>query len=142
MRLVEIAEIAARIGRIAFLPERRGVAELHSRIFLGGFDDEGAVVAEGGRQDQVCLVEIDHRLHRLGDRIRLGHVLLLDDGDARHLLEDVHGHRMGLVPAEIVARSDIDRAEHDGGLRPRQAEGQSGGGDAGGAGLEKRTSGQ
>ncbi len=118
------------------------MAELHSRIFLGGFDNEGAVVAEGGRQDQVCLSRLIIRFHRLRDRIRLGHVLLFDDGDARHLLEDVHGHRVGLVPAEVVARSDIDRAEHDGSFSPRQAEGQSGGGNAGGAGLEKRTSGQ
>ena len=44
---------------------------------------------------------------------------------------------MGLVPAEIVARADIDDAEYDGGLRARQTERQGGGREAGSAGLEK-----
>ena len=113
------------------------MAELHIGIFLGRLDDERAVVAKRGRKNEVRLIKIDHRLHRLGGGVGLGDVLFLDDGNARHLLENIHRSRMRLVPAEIVSRSDIDGAEHDRGLRPRQPKGQSGSREAGGAGLEK-----
>jgi len=113
------------------------VAELDGGILLRRFDDERLVVAERGRQHEVGAVEIDHRFHRLGDGVGLRHVLFLDDGDARHLLQHVHGHRMRLVPAEIVARADIDGAEHDRRLRASQAERQCRGGETGGAGLEE-----
>ncbi len=113
------------------------MAELHVGILLGQLHDEGAVIAEGGREDEVRAVEVDHRFHRLGDRVRLGDVLLLDDGDARHLLEDFHGHGVGLVPAEVIARADIDGAQHDRGLRPGEAHGQRRGRQTGCAGLEQ-----
>ena len=112
MGLVEIAEIGAGVLRVLVLvPQRRGVAELDLRIFLGDVDDEGRVIAERGRQDEARAVEVDHRLHRLGDGVGLGHVLFLDDFDARHQLERCGRDRMRLVPAEVVARADIDDAD-------------------------------
>ena len=47
----------------------------------------------------------------LGAGVGLRNVLLLDDLDARHLLERLDGDRMRLVPAEVVARADIDDAD-------------------------------
>jgi hypothetical protein len=84
MCLVEIGEVAAGIRGIGvLLPERRGVTEGDVRILLGEIDDERIVVAERGREDQVGAIEIDHRLHRLGDSVGLGDVLFLDHSDAR-----------------------------------------------------------
>jgi len=60
------------------------VTKLYIWVFLGEVDDEGAVVAEGGRQDEAGAVEVDHRFHRLRDRVGLGHVLFLDNLHARH----------------------------------------------------------
>ena len=122
MRLVEVAEIRSRIGRVGILvPQRSRMAELDIGVFLGRLDHEGAVIAERCGQDQVRAVKVDHRFHRLRDGIGFGHLLLFDDGDAGHLFQHVHGQRMGLVPAEIVARADIDGPQHDGRLRAGQA---------------------
>ena len=140
VRLVEIGEVGARVRRIGVLvPQRRCVAERDVRIFLGQFDDERIVVAERGREDQVGAVEVDHRLHRLGDGVGLGDVLFLDDGDARQGLERFDRDGVRLVPAEIVLGTDIDDAEDDGGLRARDAEGQRGRSKAGGARFQQRS---
>ena len=114
MRLIEVAEIGAGVLRVLVLvPERRRVAELHVRIFLGEVDDEGRVIAERGREDQARAVEVDHQFHRLRDRVGLGHVLLLDHLDARHFLQRLDRDRVRLVPAEIVARADVDDADRE-----------------------------
>ena len=53
------------------------------------------------------------------DGDRLGHLLFLDHLHARHLLHDGRGLGMGLVVAVVVARPDIDEADHHRLLRRR-----------------------
>ena len=139
--LVEIAEIAAGVLRVGILvPQRRGVAELDVGVLLGHVDHERRVVAERGGEDQPGAVELDHRFHRLGDGVGLRHVLFLDDGDAGHLLQRFGGDRVGLVPAVVVARADVDDADGEVG-GARRAHRHDAGGDAeraeGGAPFQK-----
>ena len=56
-------------------------------------------------------VELDHRFHGLGDGDGLRDVLFLDHLHARDLLQRLGGDGMRLVPAEVVARTDIDDAD-------------------------------
>ena len=126
------------------VPQRRGVAELHVGVLLGEVDHERIEIAERGAEDEVGAVEVDHRFHRLGDGIGLGDVLLLDDGDVGDALENLHGDGVCLVPAEIIARADIDGTQRDvGGVgRADERHGQRRGGKAGGARLQKGTAGK
>src|SRR3984957_8650945 len=145
MRLVEVAEIGAGVFRILVLvPERRRVTELDIWIFFGEINDKGAVVAERGREDEAGAIEVDHRFHRLRVRVSLRHVLFLDHFHARHFRERLDRHRMRLVPAEIVARADIDHADREvlGGERAtRGSHAQRSAGQAESGGLQERTSG-
>ncbi len=115
------------------IPERGRVAELHVRIFLGRLDHEGVEIAERGGEQQARAVEIDHRLHRLGDGVGLGDVLLLDHGHVGQGLERSGPHGMGLVPAEVALGADIDHADGQRRLRlgtQSAAQQQGGGGSA------------
>ena len=58
-------------------------------------------------------IEVDHRFHRLGDRVGFGHVLFLDDLDPGHFLQRLDGDGVRLVPTEIVARADIDDSHRE-----------------------------
>ena len=50
--------------------------------------------------------------------VGLRHVLFLDDFDARHFLQRLDRDGVRLVPAEVVARADIDDADREvGGAR-------------------------
>ena len=60
---------------------------------------------------QAGAVEVDHQLHRFRDRVGLRHVLFFDHLDPRHFLQRLDRDRMGLVPAEIVARADVYDAD-------------------------------
>ena len=87
------------------------MAELDVGILLRHGEHERVEIAEGGREDQPRPVELDHALHRFRDGIGLGHVLFLDDGHVGDRLERLGGNRVGLVPAEVVTRPDIDDAD-------------------------------
>ncbi len=62
---------------------------------------------------------------------------VLNGGQLAAVIEDFHGGGMRLVPAEVIARTDIDGTQYDGGLRPGQAHGQSRRSQTGGAGFEQ-----
>ena len=109
--LIEIAVVAAGVLGVLVGPQAGGVAELHVGIFLGLVEHERAVVAERGREDETGAVELDHQLHGLRDRDRLGDVLLLDDLHVRNLLKRLRGDGVRLVPAVVVVRADIDDAD-------------------------------
>src|SRR5215470_10732927 len=87
------------------------MSELDLGIFLGHFYHEWIEIAERCPEDQRGIVESDYRLDRLGYSIGLGNVLLLDHLDARCLFQRRSGHRMRLVPAEVVARADVNKAD-------------------------------
>ncbi len=53
MTLIEEGEVGARVLRVGRLPQRRRMAELDTGIGLRLIHHEGAVVAEGGRQDEL-----------------------------------------------------------------------------------------
>jgi hypothetical protein len=93
---------------LVLVPERRRVAELDVRIFLRQVDDERRIIPKRGRQNEAGAVEVDHRFHRLRDRVGFGHVLFFDDLDPRHFLQRLDRDRVRLVPAEIVSRPDIN----------------------------------
>ena len=98
MRLVEIAEIGAGVLRVGVLvPQRRGMAKLNVGIFFRQVEHERFVIAERRRQDKAGPVEVDHRFHRLGDRVGLGHVLFLRHLHARHQLQGFDCNRMRLI---------------------------------------------
>ena len=114
VRLIEVAEIRAGVLRILVLvPEGRRVAKLDVRIFLRQVDDERRVVAERRRQNEARAVEVDHQLHGFGDGVGFGDVLFLDHLDARHFLQRLDRHGVGLVPAKIVARADVDNSDRE-----------------------------
>ncbi len=82
--LVEVAEIAAEIrGMLGLVPEGCRVAELDLGIFPGRIDHERVEIAERGREQELGAVDIDHRLHGLGDGVGFGDVLLLQHRDIR-----------------------------------------------------------
>jgi hypothetical protein len=121
MGLIEETEIAAEILRmLARGPQGSRMPELGLCIFFSQIDHERIKVAEGGAEDQCGSVQVDHRLHGLGAGIGLRDILFLDDLDPGHRLQRLGGDRMSLVPAEIVARPDIDDADGDVAGRPDQ----------------------
>ncbi len=107
------------------------MAELDLGVFLRRIDHEGIEITERGRKKQRGAVDVDHRLHRLRHRHRFRHILFFDHLDAGNFLQGLRADRMGLVPAIILARPDIDDADGDIG----------GAGRASDAGNNKRTSG-
>src|SRR5258708_34515639 len=86
------------------------MAKFDFRIFFSQIDHERIKITEGGTENDVRAVEIDHLLHRLGAAARLRDVLFLDGFHARQRLEGLHTERMCLIPAEIIPRSDVDDA--------------------------------
>src|SRR5439155_477520 len=69
--------------------------------------------AERGRENEARAVQIDHALHRLLDLDRLGHVLLFHHLDAVDLLQRGDALRVALVPAVIVLRPYVGRADDE-----------------------------
>ncbi len=132
----DVAEVAADVRRHPFGPETGGVLEAHIRILGREFEDMGVEVAERRREQERRAVEVDHRLHRLLDVERLGHVLFLDDRHARHRLHGGGAFGMGLVVAEVVAGADVDEAHGERRLGTRGQTERGGGADGGGAGEE------
>ena len=78
-------------------------------------------VAKRGREHESGAIEIDHALHRLLDGDRLRHLFFLDHLHAGHALQDGGRFGMRLVVAVVVARSDINEADHQGLLRVGRA---------------------
>ena len=111
------------------------MTKLDIGIFLRRLDHEGVEIAERGREQQLGPVELDHGFHGLGDGRGLGDVLLLDHRDAGDRLQCLRADRMGLVPAEIIARPDIDDADGEavGGAGAERQPGRCGDGTEGGA---------
>ena len=62
------------------------------------------------------------------DVLGLGDLLLLDDLDARHLLDRRGAFGVGLVVAVVVVRADVDEADHRvlGEGRPRRKSSRNG----------------
>ncbi len=135
--LVQVAEIAAQVLRVLFgAPERRGMAEFDLCILFRQIDHKWIKVPEGRTQNDVGAVQVDHGFHRLGAGVGLGDVFLLDRLHAGKRLERLDRDRMGLIPAEIVARTDIYDADGDvGGVR--QAASGARGERAGGGRLQE-----
>ena len=110
--LVHIGIIAAGVHRVlVFVPQPGRVPELDLGIFLRRVQHERVEIAERGREHQRGAVEVDHQLHRLGDGVRLRHVLLFNDGDAGDGLQRRGGDRVRLVPTKVVLLADIDEAD-------------------------------
>ncbi len=133
----DIAEIGAGIRRIGIGPKTAAMAELDVRIALGDGKHMRVEIAEGRREQELRVVEIDHRFHRPLHRLGLRHVLFFRDRDARHQLDGRRTLGVGLVVAIVVARPDIDEADGEIGLcegaaDPERADGgQSAKGGAG-----------
>src|SRR5580698_429564 len=87
------------------------MAKLSVGIFLCEVDDERQIVTERCRENKARAVEIDHRFHRLRNRVGLWNIFLFDNLYAWHVLERLDRDGVGLVPAEIVARANIDDAD-------------------------------
>ena len=121
LAFVDIAEVAARVLRVLALgPEAAAVGEADLGILLGQLQHVRVEVAERRGEEERRAVLLDHRAHGLLHVHGLGDLLLLDDLDARQLLDRGGGLGLGLVVAVVVARADVDDA-HDqlvGGGRP------------------------
>jgi Amidase len=89
---------------------------------VGVKPSRGLVAGTTPRVDEVGAVELNHALHGLRYGVGLGDVLLLDHVDARYRLQCFRSNRVGLVPAEVVTRTDIDDADGQiAGCRPTEA---------------------
>jgi hypothetical protein len=111
LRLVDIAEIAAGVGRVFLAPEAAAMLEAQFWKFLCHLDDVRVVIAERGREQQRRAVEVDHGLDGLLDRVGLGHLFFFDHLEAGQLLHRRRALRVGLVVTVVVARPDIDEAD-------------------------------
>jgi hypothetical protein len=85
--------------------------EANLRKLVRRLDHVRAVISERGREQQRGAVEVDHRLHRLFDRIGFRHLLLFDHLEASHLLQRRRALGVGLVVTVVIARPDIDEAD-------------------------------
>src|ERR1700730_18553447 len=111
--------------------------ELDFCIFFGQVDHKWVEITERGAEDELRTVEIDHRFHSLGAAVGLRDVLLLDHLDARDPLQSLGCYRMCLIPAEIVARTDIDDTDRQLSCRLGEAREEACPGDPGGSDLQE-----
>ena len=79
--IADIAEIAADVVRLAFVPQPAAMAELDVRIFLRHLEHVRVEIAEAGREQQRRAVQLDHALHGLLHVVGLRDLLFLDDLD-------------------------------------------------------------
>jgi hypothetical protein len=119
---VDVAEVAAGVLRMLALgPQAAAMAELDVGNLPAFLQHVRVEVAERRREHEGGAVEVDHALHRFLDGDRLGHLLLFHDLHARHLLQDRSRLGVRLVVAVVVARADIDEADHQRLLRVGRA---------------------
>ena len=86
--------------------------EGHLRVLGCHLQDVRVEVAEGGREEHLCAVQVDHALHGLLDVHGLGDLLLLEDLDAGQLRYARRALGVGLVVAIVILGADVDEA-HD-----------------------------
>ena len=108
---VDVTEVAARVLGILVGPQAAAMLEARLRIFVGHLDHVRIVVTERRREEQRGAVEIDHRLHRLLDRVGLGDLFFLNHLDVGQFLERGGALSVGLVVAVVIARADVDETD-------------------------------
>ena len=101
------------MGCFGLVPKRSRMPELDVRIFLRRLDHERIEIAERGGEQQLWAASTLIMDSMLCIIATVSGTLLPEDRDARHRFQCLGADRMGLVPAEVVARTDIDDADGD-----------------------------
>ena len=109
---IDIAVIASDVlGHAVFPDFGTSMKDYRLRELRRDLEHE-VPIAVRRREDQRCVIERDHALHTLLDFDRFGYALFLDDGYSSERFQRAYAFGMGLIPAVIVLRANIESADN------------------------------
>ena len=107
----DIAEVRPCIGWVAVAPQATAVLKAYGFMLGRDLKNMWIEIAKRSWEQQRRIVEVDHRFHSVLHVLAFGHALFFKYGDTCHCLHCGSAFRVGLVIAEVIFRTDIDKAD-------------------------------